>query len=266
MTRGRWLALASLLALGAGAAQLISWAGGIYHALALSAERPEADALALTPRLRGIWTGRSYAWLWHADHAPARTPYLLIDTGSDPACRALLTALAREGLGPEAVGHVLLTHGHADHTAGLDCFEHAQVWASPADGALARGDRGPNNLWMRWRTRALQLPKRARSQHPLVAGQRLTLWGETLGVVALPGHTPGSLAFELGGGLFAGDAVWAPSLGAEALSPYPATLAESPAQITPVLSRLKTPAPTYYRFVADGHCGLMLNAWPVPPQ
>ena len=65
---------------------------------------------------------------------------LLVDPGMVPHRRLIVDALARLGVQPEAVTHVLLTHHHPDHTLNAALFPNADVvdaWA------IYRGD-----LWL----------------------------------------------------------------------------------------------------------------------
>jgi glyoxylase-like metal-dependent hydrolase (beta-lactamase superfamily II) len=128
---------------------------------------------------------------------------LLIDTGWGvgdlPALAASLLDTRVEGPLPLTVVN---THGHPDHTFGNGQF--SEVYVSPADAAWLRA---PAPLERRqWIARGL-LPK------PLPAGFEIESWaasvpgslppaedghcfelgGRTLEVIALPGHSPGSI-------------------------------------------------------------------------
>src|SRR5271155_2007291 len=46
----------------------------------------------------------------------------LIDAGNDKSGKAVLAELSRRQLGRDAVKAILLTHGHADHTAAILLF------------------------------------------------------------------------------------------------------------------------------------------------
>ncbi len=162
-------------------------------------------------------------------HLIARDPVTLVDTGplSDEAWELLRAGLARRGLAPGDVRRVLLTHGHQDHF-----------------GLAARLARGGADLWggvldrshfaMRRNTRMLL---DAMTRHGFGAATRLAVTASTAGVDtysealqewnglhggevlpgdgysvlvrSVPGHTPGSLTFEVpeAGILFTGDTV-----------------------------------------------------------
>jgi len=110
-----------------------------------------------------------------------------VDTQLLPGFRAL-------GLDPAQVKIVLVTHGHADHFGGAPYFQEkfgSKVYVSAADWMLmenpppARGGRGPAG------------PPAAIPKHDadIVEGQKITLGDLTVTPVAVPGHTPGSMAF-----------------------------------------------------------------------
>ncbi len=108
---------------------------------------------------------------------------VLVDPGAEPA--TLLAALART----EPVA-ILLTHGHPDHVGALlDVREAtgAPIGIHPADAQL--------------------LP--VQPDFNLSDGQRLVLGLCQVRVHHLPGHTPGSVAFELPGNRFlVGDTIF----------------------------------------------------------
>lgn len=89
---------------------------------------------------------------------------------------------------------VLLTHGHPDHVYHIETVPEA--WLHPADHAMVtEGIPG------------LCPPIPNVSLHPLEDGQLIDLGNRTLKVIALPGHTLGSVLFldEKNGILFSGD-------------------------------------------------------------
>lgn len=55
---------------------------------------------------------------------------VLFDTGSATYKNKLLEALEENGLTPEDVTHVLLTHFHLDHTANCNLFMNAEIHAN----------------------------------------------------------------------------------------------------------------------------------------
>ncbi len=159
-----------------------------------------------------------------------RDPVTLIDTGpmTDEAWEALASGLADHGLKVRDVRRVLLTHGHQDH------FGLAGRIAD-LTGARLCGGRLDNTQFRMRRNVKLLLDSLARADFglrerfvmmavvghvdlfaaPLAAWDELsggeTLPGDGWSVVvrSTPGHTPGSLTFEIpeAGLLFTGDTV-----------------------------------------------------------
>jgi glyoxylase-like metal-dependent hydrolase (beta-lactamase superfamily II) len=112
----------------------------------------------------------------------------IVYTGTAGSEGAIEAALGEQGLGWDAVGHVILTHLHQDHAGSSDA-----VLSAAAD---ATGYAGAADL------AGIAAPR------PLTAvgdGDRVF----DLRIVATPGHTPGSICVldEVGGILVAGDAL-----------------------------------------------------------
>lgn len=161
----------------------------------------------------------------------AADPVTLIDTGplTDNAWEALKRGLDSAGYKPEDVKRVLLTHGHQDH---FGLAERLTRLGAVAYGGLA--DRAPFRMHRETR---LLLDRLSRAGFglgdrfgmvasvawvdsfsrpltdwaPLQGGETLPGDGWSVKVRAAPGHTPGSLTFELEGAgiVFSGDTVLA---------------------------------------------------------
>ncbi|MCR5395463.1 MAG: MBL fold metallo-hydrolase [Bacteroidales bacterium] len=115
----------------------------------------------------------------------------------------LLTLLQRNGLQPDSISRIYLTHFHGDHIGGMmqgdaPLFTHAQVYANHLE-------------YMHWIFN--QTETETPQQHKVMAAYRdqvqLFAWGDSLpgGVVAIeaPGHTPGHTVFRKGNLLILGD-------------------------------------------------------------
>jgi glyoxylase-like metal-dependent hydrolase (beta-lactamase superfamily II) len=127
---------------------------------------------------------------------------LLVDAGQDATGKAILAELARRHLGSDAVSAIFLTHGHADHTAGVHLFPHAEVYALAADIPLAEGREGSHGPLTRF------FPPKANGTHvtrTLHDDESVTIGSKSVRVFALPGHTAGSAAYLVSGVLFLGD-------------------------------------------------------------
>jgi glyoxylase-like metal-dependent hydrolase (beta-lactamase superfamily II) len=116
---------------------------------------------------------------------PGSTTAVVVDPGPDDDAhlRRVLEVVRRRGA---EVGQVLLTHGHADHSAGARDF--ARLSGAPV--------------------RALD-PRHRLGDEGLAGGDRLQVGGLELEVVATPGHSADSLSFVLPaeGMLLTGDTV-----------------------------------------------------------
>ena len=120
---------------------------------------------------------------------------IVIDPGYEAG--KVLAFLEEKGLTLEAI---LLTHGHFDHVGAvrdLVALTDCDVYLHPADTAMPpQMTAGP--LYY---------------THSLSGGQTLSLCGMEIGVFHTPGHTPGSVCFQIGSLLFTGDTLFAGSCG-----------------------------------------------------
>ncbi len=115
---------------------------------------------------------------------------ILLDSGQTGRTEAILAEMRELGLDPAKVKYILLGHGHGDHFAGAGYFqEHygTRVGTTAADWDLIHPPNQPategNDL------------SRPRRDLVLKEGQDITLGDETVHVIEIPGHTPGSVAF-----------------------------------------------------------------------
>ncbi|MDX3086656.1 MULTISPECIES: MBL fold metallo-hydrolase [Streptomyces] len=155
----------------------------------------------------------------------------VVDTGiaSSPA-EGMAPALEAIGRRIEDVRWILLTHGHIDHVGGAHALweltgRRAKVVVHEADAPMLRSREAHVEEYRAGRGRYLNDPEgeagvRAAANavisgemepHVLVkGGETLSLGGGvTVSVHAIPGHTPGSVAYVLDGqgAVFTGDAV-----------------------------------------------------------
>lgn len=125
----------------------------------------------------------------------------VIDPGDDPT--PLRLELARMGARP---GGILITHSDVDHIGGVAALAEgtgAEVWAPTGEAdALRRGEtRG-----------GMHVPPHDPA-HTVAEGDEVTVAGITFDVVDVPGHSVAHIAFHHDGELFAGDLLFAGSVG-----------------------------------------------------
>lgn len=168
----------------------------------------------LSDRLDRVEVGGFQLYVWYDPDGVT-----LVDTGPVGATPAILDVLAQRGREPGELTRIVLTHFHDDHVgsaAELRERTGAQVVAHVADAPVIRGDVvGPPPNFTDWE-RELHTQVAADLapappvpvDHDVRDGDVLPFGGGAR-VVAVPGHTDGSIALHLSaeGVLFTGDVV-----------------------------------------------------------
>lgn len=204
------------------------------------------DRIEAGERVVGIKTdGGSYAWIVRTAGGA-----VLVDAGLDPDAGAILGELQRQGLRPEQVLAVLLTHAHGDHWAGTRVFPQAKVYVGEADLPILRGEQQVTAPMARLFAK-LAAPKTPPANvEPLNDGQKLNLDGATFEAIHIPGHTPGSTMFLYEELLFTGDSLLADD---GELTVMGGIVSEDVEQNRQSLRKLQE---QQFTRIADGHTGL----------
>jgi glyoxylase-like metal-dependent hydrolase (beta-lactamase superfamily II) len=180
----------------------------------------------IVPGLHLLALGISNAYLWQDEDGVT-----LIDTGPAGSGPAITSALSDLGLRREDVRRVVLTHFHDDHAgsaAEVRRWAGAEVVAGAGDAPFVRGARpGPGAVLTPAEEDLFARVSAGLPPAPACPVDRATLDGDDvlpgggMVVVAVPGHTPGSVAVHLPahGVLVTGDTV-AESQGTVLLGPF----------------------------------------------
>lgn len=139
---------------------------------------------------------------------------ILIDTGWPDEEGAILSALRSEGLSPQDLAMIFLTHGHSDHAgsaAEMRSISGAPIGLHADDLDMVR--RGRNRHLQPTGLLGWLFAPFANGPFPsfepdlfLEAGERLDEYGIAGKILHTPGHTPGSVSLLLDSGeVFAGD-------------------------------------------------------------
>ncbi len=193
----------------------------------------------------GVATGNSYVWVIRTPHGAA-----LVDAGMEGDAASIVRALAEQGLGPDDVHTVLLTHGHVDHCAGAARFTRARVFLGEGDEALLRRERPPGAWVARVLSAAFPRFEAPLKVETLRDDSPLDVDGERVEVVRTPGHTPGSAMFLVRGVLFSGDSLLISGRHLRSANPL---FSDAPNQARHALAKLRR---LRFQRVADGHFGV----------
>jgi glyoxylase-like metal-dependent hydrolase (beta-lactamase superfamily II) len=177
------------------------------------------ELIQLTPRLHQIRLPVGHAYLWHDPDG-----LTLIDAGLPGSAPTIAAAIRQAGYQPADLRRLVLTHFHPDHVgaaADIADWGDVEVLAHQADAPFIRAEAaGPPPDLADWeRPLYAQVTSQSTSEvaqapvtppridRELSDGDELA-FGDGAVAVAVPGHTPGSVAIHLPGHqvLFAGDA------------------------------------------------------------
>ncbi|MBF0158624.1 MAG: hydroxyacylglutathione hydrolase [Magnetococcales bacterium] len=120
----------------------------------------------------------NYVWLFPT----APDQMAAVDPGE---AEPVMAFLDRHDLG---LSHILITHHHSDHIAGVEPLR--QRYQARVTGAAADRHRLPT------------------LDHAVVDGDRLSLGDQSVTVMATPGHTLGHVVYQVGDALFSGDTLF----------------------------------------------------------
>jgi glyoxylase-like metal-dependent hydrolase (beta-lactamase superfamily II) len=139
---------------------------------------------------------------------------VLIDAGFDPEAATLKREMASLGLDWQKTCAVLLTHAHGDHSGGAQYLREAtgaKVYAGQGDAAVLRAG-GPREAFYSTFFMPGANPRPTTVDVGLSGEQTVTIGDARFLALATPGHTPGSVCYQLERGgrqiLFSGDVIW----------------------------------------------------------
>lgn len=174
--------------------------------------------IQLAPRLHMLPFPVGHVYLWAGPDG-----LTVVDSGVAGSAPAIAAAVESLGLRRDDVRRLLLTHFHDDHVgsaADIAAWGDVTVYAHRADAPAIRGEApGPPPQLSDWERDLLAQvqatmppgpPAPVRVDVELADGDAVDLGGGVHAVaVAVPGHTPGSVAFHLPEPkvLFTGDTV-----------------------------------------------------------
>jgi glyoxylase-like metal-dependent hydrolase (beta-lactamase superfamily II) len=131
---------------------------------------------------------------------------ICVDPGDQPED---ILAMARD-MGVR-IKYIANSHAHIDHILGVGAVREAsgaQFLLHPGDLEIARGTAESAKRWFGADIAAPPEPDRL-----LADADNIDIDGLRLTVIHTPGHTPGSVCFYANGVLFAGDTLFAGSIG-----------------------------------------------------
>jgi hydroxyacylglutathione hydrolase len=212
-------------------------------------ETPDGPRVEVKPGIVGVEAGGAYAWV-------VRTPNggVLIDAGLDAQGTAILAELKSQGVRPEQIHAVLITHGHPDHYAAAGLFEKAPVLLGAGDLGMLRGERTHHSTFGKILSAVMPLPEAPDKIRELRGGEQLEFDGAQFTVIATPGHSPGSVMYLYQDVLFGGDSLMRKK---EGVTIAPSLFSEDAARNRASLRQLER---LVFDKLADGHAGVTFGA------
>jgi len=191
---------------------------------------------------------------------------LLIDAGLAGQWHDLTTELASMGRSVADIRGVILTHGDSDHIGFAERLRRDHgipIYIHEADAARARGEVKSKTAWRPWKlgptSRFLAYAMRKGGMRSTYLTEVVTVHDDqvlelpgTPHIIALPGHSPGSIAVHvpLADAIFVGDALTTRHVLTGQVGPQPAPFTDDPAQALASLGRLEKIQATW---VLPGH-------------
>jgi glyoxylase-like metal-dependent hydrolase (beta-lactamase superfamily II) len=144
----------------------------------------------------------------------------IVETGPTTSAEPVVAGLARLGIGPKDLAHIVVTHIHLDHAGGVgrlaSLFPGATIWvhergaphlADPTK-LVASATRLYGDALMASLFGSVE-PVPGQRLRPLADGDRIGLGGRALDVLATPGHASHHVALvdSATGAVFTGDAL-----------------------------------------------------------
>jgi hydroxyacylglutathione hydrolase len=218
-------------------------------ALFATREPPDGPRVAAEPGVVGVEAGGAYAWI-----VRTRRGAVLVDAGLDARGTAILAELKSEGVPPDEVQAVLITHGHPDHYAAASLFRNARVLIGADDMGMLRGDTTHYATFGQVMAAVMPLPPGPKVSAELHGGETLEFDGARFTVIATPGHSPGSVMYLYKDVLFTGDSLMRKKDG---VAIAPSLFSEDAEQNR---ASLRTLEPLAFEKIADGHVGVTSGA------